>query len=311
MKKLIQILIVYGLVVVIGGTASGGTVKDAEEAFSNKDYKKALAILKPLSEKGDGMATKALGLMYMNGAGVPMNFKKGFKMLKVAYKIFREEGKEKEAELTLNWITDIAEQENKVLPERIKDAEKAFSNKDYKKTIELLNLANIELPKDVEDVLILKEILQNLQMSGYKDEDEIRSLVGKILGYMFAKGLGVPKNNRIAIPLLEFAVMKSPIGIENGLSDFLFDLEQEEKKAQKLEKNKKKTELKSAGTIECEKQAWELAEMSAKLNGKDVKNLSNKDMESIKKKIENACSSYEGGASEKEVIKWIMEGGMK
>ena len=68
---------------------------------------------------------------------------------------------------------------------------------------------------------------------------------------------------------------------------------------------------KSAGTIECEKQAWELAEMAAKLDGKDVKNTSDKNMESIKKKIENACSSYEGGASEKEVTKWIMEGGMK
>jgi hypothetical protein len=59
MKKLIQILIVCGLVVVIGGTASGGTIDEADgvilmddiaTAIIKENYKKALEISKPILE---------------------------------------------------------------------------------------------------------------------------------------------------------------------------------------------------------------------------------------------------------------------
>ena len=75
---------------------------------------------------------------------------------------------------------------------------------------------------------------------------------------------------------------------------------------------------KSEGVIQCEKQAHELVsgltkmgEEIAKMEGKEKDFKKDVDQDEIKKGIERSCSSYEGGASEEEVQKWIMSGGLK
>tara|TARA_Y100001934_G_scaffold90090_1_gene111566 strand:+ start:114 stop:407 length:294 start_codon:yes stop_codon:yes gene_type:complete len=75
---------------------------------------------------------------------------------------------------------------------------------------------------------------------------------------------------------------------------------------------------KSEAVIACEKQAYKFVsdlakfgEGLAKMEGKEKDFQKDVDQDEIKKKIEQSCSSYEGGASEKEVQKWIMSGGMK
>jgi hypothetical protein len=75
---------------------------------------------------------------------------------------------------------------------------------------------------------------------------------------------------------------------------------------------------KSEAVKQCEKQAYEfvsslakLGEEMAKFEGKEKDFQKDVDADEIKEKIEQSCSSYEGGASEKEVKKWIMSGGMK
>ena len=75
---------------------------------------------------------------------------------------------------------------------------------------------------------------------------------------------------------------------------------------------------KSEAVKQCEKQAYEfvselgkLGEEMAKLEGKEKDFQKDVDQDEIKEKIEQSCSSYEGGASKKEVEKWIMSGGMK
>jgi TPR repeat protein len=89
MKKLIQILIVCGLFVVMGGTASGETLSkeemDAEyeksqEAKKNKDWVLAKEIVTPLAEKGHAKSQGRLGAIYLRGPGkVPKDLKKAFK----------------------------------------------------------------------------------------------------------------------------------------------------------------------------------------------------------------------------------------
>jgi TPR repeat protein len=52
------------------GRSVAGPLEDAGAAFDKGDYKAALAIYRPLAEKGDPVAQAQLGLMYSSGAGV-------------------------------------------------------------------------------------------------------------------------------------------------------------------------------------------------------------------------------------------------
>jgi uncharacterized protein len=84
MKKLIQVLIVCGLFAVMGGTASGETLQDGLDAYEKKDYKTALAILKPLADQGNLQAQTMLGKMYAFGGGVKKDKKEAIKFLSFA-----------------------------------------------------------------------------------------------------------------------------------------------------------------------------------------------------------------------------------
>ena len=50
--------------------AQSQTFEDGRSAYQDKDYKKALEILKPLAEEGDSQAQVTLGIMYDYGQGV-------------------------------------------------------------------------------------------------------------------------------------------------------------------------------------------------------------------------------------------------
>jgi hypothetical protein len=63
----------------MGGTASGETLKDANEADKKKDYKKANEIYKSLAEKGNSEAQKRLGWKYFGGDGVSQDYKEALK----------------------------------------------------------------------------------------------------------------------------------------------------------------------------------------------------------------------------------------
>jgi uncharacterized protein len=64
MKKLIQSFIVFGLVAMMGGVASGDALQDGLDAYNKRDFKKALMILEPLAWQGKTEAQFILGQIY-------------------------------------------------------------------------------------------------------------------------------------------------------------------------------------------------------------------------------------------------------
>ena len=106
MKRLLpQLMILF--FVFTAGISSGQTFQDAEEAYKNKDYKKAFEILKPLAEQGnaraqyflektiakaaeqaakqgDAEAQLHLGAMYHTGQGVTQDYEKALKWYSLA-----------------------------------------------------------------------------------------------------------------------------------------------------------------------------------------------------------------------------------
>jgi hypothetical protein len=66
MKKLIQVLIVCGIFVVMGGTASGETFLDT---IKKGDFQKAIKLLLPLAEQGNEAAQYNLGNLYRGCCG--------------------------------------------------------------------------------------------------------------------------------------------------------------------------------------------------------------------------------------------------
>ncbi len=68
-RRLLQWL-VFGLLLLVCGLANAQTYKDGKQAYLDKDYDKALTILKPLAEQGNSDAQVMLGLMYDYGNGV-------------------------------------------------------------------------------------------------------------------------------------------------------------------------------------------------------------------------------------------------
>jgi hypothetical protein len=62
--------------VLIVGSAIAGAFEDGVTAFDRKDYAKALLIWQPLAEEGDPWAQGSLGLLYLEGYGVPIDYEK-------------------------------------------------------------------------------------------------------------------------------------------------------------------------------------------------------------------------------------------
>ncbi len=55
--------------------AAGSGIDDAFRAYRQKDYKTAFAIAQPLAAKNNTDAQWLLGVLYRDGAGVPVNFR--------------------------------------------------------------------------------------------------------------------------------------------------------------------------------------------------------------------------------------------
>lgn len=60
------------------------TLEDAQIAYVNNDYKKAVEIYSELASKGNAQAQRKLGNMYENGDGVEKNFIKAIKFYRLA-----------------------------------------------------------------------------------------------------------------------------------------------------------------------------------------------------------------------------------
>jgi hypothetical protein len=101
----------------VGGTASGETLKDAEEADKKKDYKKANKIYKFLAEKGNSEAQKRLGWKYFGGDGVSQDYKEALK-----WGLLSAKQDHPSAQLLLGMIYD----EGKGVPQDYKEALKWY-----------------------------------------------------------------------------------------------------------------------------------------------------------------------------------------
>src|SRR3954463_9319086 len=66
-------LVTAALVVALSAPASAQSVKAGIEAWQRADYAAAVAIWRPLAEKGDADAAFNLGQAYRLGRGVPTN----------------------------------------------------------------------------------------------------------------------------------------------------------------------------------------------------------------------------------------------
>ncbi len=78
MKKLITLSILLSTLLLIS-VAWSQDFQKGEDAYIRGDYATALREWKPLAEQGDADAQTNLGLMYVNGLGVPQDYKQAVK----------------------------------------------------------------------------------------------------------------------------------------------------------------------------------------------------------------------------------------
>lgn len=62
-------------------------IEKASEAFSNKEFNKAISLLKPLIDAGNAAATGMMGLAYQYGSGVEKNGHKAIELLQKAVEL--------------------------------------------------------------------------------------------------------------------------------------------------------------------------------------------------------------------------------
>jgi hypothetical protein len=58
----------------ISAPVTAGPLEDGNAAYKRGDYAKAMQILRPLADQGDGMAEVIVGNMYYNNFGVPLDY---------------------------------------------------------------------------------------------------------------------------------------------------------------------------------------------------------------------------------------------
>jgi uncharacterized protein len=69
------------LAVGVAGSVAAGPFEDANAAYEKGDYATVLRLIRPLVEQGDAKAQYILGLMYLNGQGVPRDYATGLSWL--------------------------------------------------------------------------------------------------------------------------------------------------------------------------------------------------------------------------------------
>jgi TPR repeat protein len=77
--------IACGLAVcLLAQSAMAGQFDDGKTANERRNYAKALRLFRPLAEQGDAKAQHFLGVMYINGKGVPQDFAEAVKWYRKA-----------------------------------------------------------------------------------------------------------------------------------------------------------------------------------------------------------------------------------
>jgi uncharacterized protein len=59
-------------------------LSDAEQAYQKGNYAKAAKLYRPLAQRGDAIAQTLLGVLYVNGAGVPKDYAEAVKWFRLA-----------------------------------------------------------------------------------------------------------------------------------------------------------------------------------------------------------------------------------
>src|SRR5262245_60877855 len=72
------------LVLCLAAPVAAGPREDADAAYDRGDYATALRLWRPLANQGDADAQFSLGLMYLNGQGVPQNYAEALKWFRLA-----------------------------------------------------------------------------------------------------------------------------------------------------------------------------------------------------------------------------------
>jgi TPR repeat protein len=85
MRRVIAtILVPWMLLVGAPGLANAGPFDDGLAAFNRADYAMALRLWEPLAKQGNSIAQGNLGVMYLNGHGVPQNYAEAAKWFRLA-----------------------------------------------------------------------------------------------------------------------------------------------------------------------------------------------------------------------------------
>ena len=73
-----------GIFFIFINTLSGGPQKDADLALKRNDFNDALTLIRPAVELGEMWAESDLGIMYLSGEGLPIDYTKAFKYFLLA-----------------------------------------------------------------------------------------------------------------------------------------------------------------------------------------------------------------------------------
>src|SRR6185295_9617502 len=79
-----RLALVFVMVSFAAGTAGAQSFDEAVALYSDKNYKEALSVAKPLADSGDARAMAMLGTLYQNGQGVKKDLKAAVKWLTAA-----------------------------------------------------------------------------------------------------------------------------------------------------------------------------------------------------------------------------------
>jgi TPR repeat protein len=71
-------------VCLLAQSAMAGQFDDGKTAYERRNYAKALQLFRPMAEQGDAKAQHFLGVMYVNGKGVPQDFAEAVKWYRKA-----------------------------------------------------------------------------------------------------------------------------------------------------------------------------------------------------------------------------------
>lgn len=84
MRKLTMTLAYVVASLLSAANATAGALEDGTTAYVHGDYSSALAVLRPLAERGGAMAQFLIGDMYSNGQGVPKDLGEAAKWFRKA-----------------------------------------------------------------------------------------------------------------------------------------------------------------------------------------------------------------------------------